>query len=82
MTTNHLTSLNVTCVQMVSPSPQVNYVALSPMHSIYNEKDTLFPCSSSLDFNLSIDMVTPSLGALELDLTPMSLIEFLDMYIF
>jgi hypothetical protein len=52
-------------MQMVSPPPQVNYVALSPMTSNYDDLDPV------------VDMVISSVGLLELDLlTP---IETLDM---
>ena len=82
MTADHPTSLNVPVVQVVSTPPQVNYVALSPMPSISNEKEPLFSCSSSLDSSSIVDMVTPSLGALDPNLPPVSLSEFLDMSFF
>jgi hypothetical protein len=41
LTVDHLTSLNVPYMQVVSPLPQVHYVASCPMPSIANEKDPL-----------------------------------------
>jgi hypothetical protein len=43
-------------MQTVSPPPHVNYVALSPMTSTFNDLDTV------------VDMVISSVGLLELDL--------------
>ena len=57
-------------------------MALLPMPSIVCEKEPFFSCSSSLESNLEIDMVTPSLGSLEPNLTPMSPSEFLGMSFF
>jgi hypothetical protein len=51
-----MTSLNGSYMQSVSPLPQVNYVALSPMTSISN------------DLDLVVDMVISSVGLLEPDL--------------
>ena len=82
MTANHLSSLNVPCVQVFAPPQHVKYVALFPMHSISNQKDPLFPCSPSLDFSRTIDKVTPSLWALEPDLPLVSASEFLDRSLF
>ena len=82
MTVNHRSSLTCPRVQVVSSSPQVNYVALINIPSIANEKATLFSCSSSLHSNLTVEMVTTSLGELEPDPPPISLSEFLDMYSF
>jgi hypothetical protein len=51
-----IASLNGSYMQTVSPPPQVNYVALSPMASI------------SDDLDLVVDMVISSVGLLEPDL--------------
>jgi hypothetical protein len=51
-----IASLNGSCMQTVSPPPQVNYVALSPM------------ASTSDDLDLVVDMVISSIGLLEPDL--------------
>ena len=82
MIVDHLTFLNVPCVQVVTPLPHVNYVELSPMPSIADEKEPLFSCSSYLDSSMVVGMVTPSLEVLEPDLPLISLSEFLDMYSF
>jgi hypothetical protein len=51
-----IASLNGSCMQTVSPPPQVNYVALSPM------------ASTSDDLDPVVDMVISSIGLLEPDL--------------
>jgi hypothetical protein len=51
-----IASLNGSCMHTVSPLPQVNYVALSPMASIYDDLDPV------------VDMVISSIGLLEPDL--------------
>jgi hypothetical protein len=51
-----IASLNGSCMQTISPPPQVNYVALSPM------------ASNSDDLDLVVDMVFSSIGLLEPDL--------------
>ena len=51
-----ITSLNGSYMQTVSPLPQVNYVALSPM------------VSTSDDLDPVVEMVISSVGLLELDL--------------
>jgi hypothetical protein len=57
-------SLNGSCMQTVSPPPQVNYVALSPM------------ASTSDDLDLVVDMVISSIGLLEPDLfTPVTTLD-------
>jgi hypothetical protein len=53
---NWMTSLNGSYMQTVSPMPQVNYVALSPMNS------------NSDDLDPVVDMVISLIGYLELDL--------------
>jgi hypothetical protein len=50
-----ITSLSGSYMQMVSPLPQVNYVALTPMTSSSNYLDPV------------VDMVISSVGILELD---------------
>jgi hypothetical protein len=54
--TNPMTSVNGSYMQVVSPPPQVNYVALYPMTSTSNELDTV------------VDMAISSVGLLEHDL--------------
>jgi hypothetical protein len=56
--TNPMTSLNGSYMQTVSPPPQVNYVALSPMSSVVDEDD----------LDSVVNMVTSSVGYLEHDL--------------
>jgi hypothetical protein len=51
-----VTSLSGSYMQTISPPPDVNYVALSPM------------TSTSDDLDLVVDMVISSVGLLELDL--------------
>jgi hypothetical protein len=51
-----ITSLNGSCMQTVSPPPQVNYVALSPITSTSDDLDPV------------VDMVISSIGLLEPDL--------------
>ena len=59
-----IASLNVSCMQTVSPLPQVNYVALSPM------------ASTSDDLDPVADMVISSIGLLEPDLfTPVATLD-------
>jgi hypothetical protein len=59
-----IASLNGSCMQTVSPPPQVNYVALSPM------------ASTSDDLDPVVDMVISSIGLLEPDLlTPIATLD-------
>jgi hypothetical protein len=59
-----IASLNGSCMQTVSPLPQVNYVALSPM------------ASTSDDLDPVVDMVISSIGLLEPDLfTPVTTLD-------
>jgi hypothetical protein len=61
-----ITSLSGSYIQTVSPLPQVNYVALSPMPSTVDDND----------LDLVVDMVTSSVGLLELDLlTPIATLD-------
>jgi hypothetical protein len=53
-----IASLNGSCMQTVSPLPQVNYVVLSPMNSTSDDLDPV------------VDMVISSIGSLEHDLFP------------
>ena len=82
MTANHLNSLNVPYIQVVSPTPEVNYVALSPIPSISNENEPLDACSSYLDLVLVVDIRTPSLGPSNHVLLLVYQSEALDMYSF
>jgi folate-dependent tRNA-U54 methylase TrmFO/GidA len=59
-----IASLNGSYMQMVSPPPQVNYVALSPMPSTSDDLDPI------------IDMAISSIGLLEFDLfTPVTTLD-------
>jgi hypothetical protein len=59
-----IASLNGSCMQTVSPLPQVNYVALSPMTSTSDDLDPV------------VDMVISSIGLLEPDLfTPVTTLD-------
>jgi hypothetical protein len=59
-----ITSLNGSYMQTVSPLPHVNYVALSPMTSNYDDLDPV------------VDMVISSIGILEPDLfTPIATLD-------
>jgi hypothetical protein len=53
-----IASLNGSCMHTVSPPPQVNYVALSPM------------APTSVDLDPIVDMVISSIGLSEPDLFP------------
>jgi hypothetical protein len=66
-------------MKVVSPPPQVNYVVSCPMPSTTNEKEPLIVCSSSLDLDLVVDMVNPSMGVLELNISHVTPIESLDI---
>jgi hypothetical protein len=71
-----MTSLNGSYMQTVSPPPQVNYVALSPMPSTADEDESLTVSSVSYDLDLVVDMVISSIGFLELDLfTPIATLD-------
>jgi hypothetical protein len=79
MISDHPISLNVPYI-VVSPQPQVHYVATSPLHSTPNEYEPLTVCSTSFDLDLVAYMVICSIGILESDLpTP---IATLNMYSF
>jgi hypothetical protein len=68
LTINPMTSLNGSYMQMVSPPPQLNYVALYPMPSVVDEDEPLIVSSISYDLDPVVDMVISSVGLLELDL--------------
>jgi hypothetical protein len=71
-----MTSLNGSYMQTVSPLPQVNYVALSPMPSTADEDEPLTVSSVSYDLDLVVDMVISSIGLLEPDLlTPIATLD-------
>jgi len=55
-TTNHLESLNVPYMHVVSAPPQVNYVATSPSFSITNAREPLIVCSTYYDIDPVIDI--------------------------
>jgi hypothetical protein len=76
LTINSMTSLNGSYMQMVSPPPQVNYVALSPMPSAVDEDEPLTVSSVSYDLDPVVDMVISSIGILEPDLlTPITTLD-------
>jgi hypothetical protein len=64
LTINSMTSLNGSYMQMISPSPQVNYVVLYPMTSAANEDEPLVVISISYELDLVVDMVISSIGSL------------------
>jgi hypothetical protein len=68
LTVNPMTSRNGSYMQSVSPLPQVNYVALSPMLSATEKDEPLIVSSISYDLDPVVDMVISSVGLLELDL--------------
>ena len=63
-----MNSLNGSYMQTVSPAPQVNYVALSPMPSAADEDEPLTVSSTSYDLDPVVDMVISSIGIVEHDL--------------
>jgi hypothetical protein len=63
-----MTSLNGSYMQTVSPPPQVNYVALSPMPSTIDEDEPLTVSLVSYDLDPVVEMVISSIGSLDLDL--------------
>jgi hypothetical protein len=62
---NWITSLNGSYMQTVSPLPQVNYVALSPMPSVSNAYEPLTVSSLPYDLDPVVYMVISSVGLLE-----------------
>jgi hypothetical protein len=79
---NHLTSLNVPYMKVIYLLAQVNYVVSCPMSSTTNEKEPVIVFSTSLDSYLVVDMVNPSMGSLEHDISPVTPIESLDIHSF
>jgi hypothetical protein len=76
LTIKSMSSLNSSYMLTVSPPPQVNYVALSPMPSTSDENEPLTVSSISYDLDLVVDMVISSIGYLELDLlTPVTTLD-------
>jgi hypothetical protein len=65
---NSMTSLNGSYMQTISPLPQVNYVALSPVLSFFDAYEPLTIRSIYYDLDPVVDMVISSVGLLELDL--------------
>jgi hypothetical protein len=67
------TSLNGSYTQIVSPPPQVNYVALSPIPSSTSEDEPHTISLVSYELDRVFDMVISSIGILEPDLlTPIA----------
>jgi hypothetical protein len=66
--TNPMTFLNDSYMQTISPPPQVNYVALSPIPSAAYEDDPLTIRSTSYDLDPVLDMVISLIGLVENDL--------------
>ena len=71
----HPTSLSVPNIQVVFSKPRAYYVASHSRNSIGNEKETLISCSTSLDLDLEVYLISPSIGALEPTLPPIVLSE-------
>ena len=63
-------SLSVPNIQVVCPKPWTYYIASYPNNSIYNEKETLIASLASLDLDLVVGLVSPSMGALESHVPP------------
>jgi hypothetical protein len=78
--TNPMRSLNGSYMHTLSPPPQVNYVALSPMPSAIDEDEPLTISSAFCDLDLVVDMVISLIWILEQDLP--TLIEVFNMYSF
>jgi hypothetical protein len=68
LTVNSTNSLNGSYMKTISPQPQVNYVALSPMPLATDADEPLTVCLVSCDLDLVVDMVISSVGLLESDL--------------
>jgi hypothetical protein len=69
---NHLTSMNFLDMKVVSLPPQVNYLVSCPTPSNFNDKE---PLMTSLDSYSLVDIVNPSMGASEPNLSPVTTIE-------
>jgi hypothetical protein len=65
LTINSMTFLNGSYMQTISPPPQVNYVALSPMPSNADENDPLIVSSISYALDPVVNMVISSIKILE-----------------
>ena len=63
-------SLSVPHIQPVYSPPQSYYVATHLIQSISKENKPLLSCSPSMDLVLAIDLVAPSMGALEPSFPP------------
>jgi hypothetical protein len=73
---NWITSLDGSYIQTVSPPPQVNYLALSPMSLPTDDDESLVVSSVSYDLYLIVDMVISSVGLLDPDLlTPIATLD-------
>lgn len=66
-TIEHLTSLNVPYIEVLSTPSRVNYVANSPMFPIIDASDPPTICWIYFDLDPVIDMVDPSMGTFEPD---------------
>ena len=66
----HTISLSVPNVQVVSPSLQAYYVETRPKKLVVKENEPLVSCSPSMEPVLAIDLVTPTIEALEPSLPP------------
>jgi hypothetical protein len=76
LTINSMNSLNGLYMQSVSPLPQVNYVALTPMYSVADKDRPLTVSSVSYDLDPIVDMVISSVGLLDPDLlTPITTLD-------
>jgi hypothetical protein len=76
LTIKSTTSLNGSYMQTVSPLPQDNYVALSPMPSVVDKYELLTISSVSYDLDSVFEMVISSVGLLEPDLlTPITTLD-------
>lgn len=60
----HPTSFGVPNILATSPEPHAYYMASYPRHSISNEKEPLISCSTSLDLDSIVNLVSLSMGAL------------------
>jgi hypothetical protein len=68
-----MTSLNGSYMQMVSPPPQVNYVALSPMLLVFDADEPITISSNSYELDLVVEIVIPLVEILEPNLlTPIT----------
>jgi len=82
LTIDHLNSMNVPYMKVISLPPHVNYVVSCPMPSNVNEKEPLIVFPTSLDSDPIVDMVNSSMRALEPDISLVTPIEYLDIHSF